>query len=78
MTTILRARVVLPVVRPPVEDGAVVISGNRILAVGRWTGLQGEHAGTVIDLGEVVLLPVHQDLEPGEIARLQAVMANAP
>src|SRR5437899_1842745 len=30
---ILRARVVLPVTRPPIDDGAVLISGNRIRTV---------------------------------------------
>ena len=33
--TVLRARVVLPVSRPPIENGAVVIAGNRILSVSR-------------------------------------------
>ena len=33
---ILRARTILPVSRPPIENGALAISGNRILAVGPW------------------------------------------
>jgi cytosine/adenosine deaminase-related metal-dependent hydrolase len=54
---ILRARVVLPIVRPPVSDGAVVLSGNRIKAVGRWRDLAAGHSAQVHDLGEVVLMP---------------------
>lgn len=48
---------VLPVSRPPVEDGAVVVRGDRIDSVGRWRHLRRAHAGAVCDLGEVVLLP---------------------
>lgn len=33
---LLRARIVVPVTAPPVEDGAVAVSGDRITAVGRW------------------------------------------
>ena len=33
---LLRARVVLPVCRRPIHDGAVLISGRRIAAVGPW------------------------------------------
>jgi cytosine/adenosine deaminase-related metal-dependent hydrolase len=54
---ILRARTVLPVSRPPVENGAVVISGNQIRAVGPWLDLQPGASGEILDLGEVVLLP---------------------
>jgi aminodeoxyfutalosine deaminase len=54
---ILRARVVLPVWRPPIEDGAVVVSGSRIVAVGDWRALRSEFSGNVCDLGETILLP---------------------
>jgi len=58
---ILRAKTILPVAAPPVENGAVVISGNRIAAVGAWKNLSAERAslraGEMVDLGEVVLLP---------------------
>lgn len=53
----LRARIVLPVSRPPIHDGAVFISGNRITAVGPWRELQAQVEGPVTDLGEVILLP---------------------
>ena len=54
---ILRSRVVLPVWRPPIEDGAVVVSGSRIVAVGDWRTLRTEFTGTVCDLGESILMP---------------------
>jgi len=54
---IVRARTILPVSRPPIENGAVVISGNRIRAVGPWSDLQRHASGRISDLGEVVLLP---------------------
>ena len=56
---ILRARVVLPVTRPPIDDGAVLISGNRIRTVGGWRDLTvraGEQE-QVVELGDTVLLP---------------------
>lgn len=54
---LLRARVVLPIGRPPIADGAVVVSGQRIAAVGTWRSLRTRYAGEVHDLGDVVLLP---------------------
>jgi cytosine/adenosine deaminase-related metal-dependent hydrolase len=54
---VLRARVVLPVSCPPIENGAVRISGNRIVAVGRWRDLASDATRNTVDLGEVVLLP---------------------
>ena len=54
---ILRARAILPVSRPPIENGAIVISDNRIRAVGPWPDLQPHATGEIRDLGEVILLP---------------------
>ncbi|PYJ04593.1 MAG: hypothetical protein DME25_09740 [Verrucomicrobia bacterium] len=55
---ILRARLVVPVSRPPLEDGAVCLSGDRIAWVGRHAHLPADwrHAEES-DLGEVILLP---------------------
>lgn len=47
---ILRAKWVLPVSQPPIENGAVTVEGDSIVAVGPATG-EGQ------DLGEVVLAP---------------------
>ncbi len=54
---IIRARTLLPVSQPPIENGAVVVSGNRIRAVGSWPDLRPHANEKVLDLGEVVLLP---------------------
>lgn len=53
---ILRARVVVPISRPPIEDGAVLVSGNRIAQVGSWRDFSASDA-EVIDLGETILMP---------------------
>ena len=53
---ILRARVVLPISRPPIEDGAVLIAGNRLARVGAWKEFSPTD-GEVIDLGETILMP---------------------
>ena len=52
---ILRARVVLPISSPPIQDGAVIISGNRITQVGAWKDFSATN--DVTDLGEVILMP---------------------
>jgi len=54
---LLRASVVLPVSRPPIRDGAVLISGKRILAVGRWRDLSSCGRKETLDLGERVVMP---------------------
>src|SRR5438128_2042950 len=75
---ILRARLVLPITAPPIENGAVVISGNRIRAVGPWTNLKPQVNGDdeMIDLGDRVVLPglvnVHCHLDYTDMAGLCA------
>jgi cytosine/adenosine deaminase-related metal-dependent hydrolase len=54
---LLRARVVLPVSQPPIRDGAVLVSGQRIAAVGRWRDLSARCRSQAVDLGEAVLMP---------------------
>ena len=55
---IVRARVVVTMDGPPIENGAVVISGDRVLDVGKFPEVSGRHAGEeIVDLGEQALLP---------------------
>lgn len=54
---LLRARVILPMDRPPIEDGAVWLQGNRVVEVGSWRELRAQVSGFSMDLGEVVVLP---------------------
>lgn len=54
---LLRARIVLPVSRPPLSDGAVQIEGNRIITVRPWKRFAAAERHSATDLGEVILLP---------------------
>jgi aminodeoxyfutalosine deaminase len=54
---ILRARVVVPMSRPPISDGAVLVSDDRIRSVGTWRQLSAHRNEPVFDLGEAALLP---------------------
>jgi len=54
---ILRARIVLPIETPAIQNGAVAISGGKIRAVGRWRDLSTRNGGQKIYLGEVILMP---------------------
>lgn len=53
----LRARVILPVSQPAIEDGAVFVFRGRITAVGRWRDLRRRAPARVQDLGEAIVLP---------------------
>jgi aminodeoxyfutalosine deaminase len=54
---LLRARFVLPGSQPPIADGAVLVSGRRLAAVGRWRNLSAHNRQQTVDLGDAVLLP---------------------
>src|SRR5664279_4711702 len=54
---IIRARWVVTMDGPPIENGAIAITGSKIADVGRWDDLRSGVDGEVIDLGEQVLLP---------------------
>ena len=55
---LLRARMVVPVTRPPLDDGAVLVAGGRVLEVGPWREISKRHGGQPVrDLGECLLLP---------------------
>lgn len=53
---IIRARAVVTMNGPPLEDGAVVVTGERIRAAGKWVEMRSA-GGEVIDLGDSILLP---------------------
>jgi cytosine/adenosine deaminase-related metal-dependent hydrolase len=54
---ILRARLVLPMTAPPVEDGAVFVAGRKIQSVTPWKDLRPHAREKAVDLGRVALLP---------------------
>jgi len=55
---IIRATAVATMDGPPIENGAVVVSGDRIVDVGKFSDLELQHSRQkIIDLGEQALLP---------------------
>jgi cytosine/adenosine deaminase-related metal-dependent hydrolase len=54
---ILRARVILPICAPPIEDGGIILNGGRISRVAPFRDLRPSTREKVFDLGEVALLP---------------------
>ena len=54
---ILRARIVLPIRRLPLSDGAVQVDGGCISWGVRWCDSPADHRLDVTDLGESILLP---------------------
>jgi len=54
---IIRARTVVTMDGAPIENGAIAVSGNRIVDVGRVDDIKTRNAGNTVDLGEQVLLP---------------------
>lgn len=71
---LIRARIVCPVSRPPLENGAVALHDGKVVAVGAYPELHAEHACEVIDAGDSVLLPglvnAHCHLDYTAMARL--------
>ena len=56
--SIYRARYVMPITAPIVEDGAVVVRLGIIIAIGKYHDLRGRYLGSLChDLGEVILMP---------------------
>ena len=55
---IIRARVVVTMDGPPIDNGAVVVSGDRIVDVGPFSDISEKHSPEeIVDLGEQALLP---------------------
>jgi aminodeoxyfutalosine deaminase len=54
---IVRARTVVTMDREPIDNGAVVVSENRIVDVGKFDEIKMRNAGEIVDLGERALLP---------------------
>ena len=54
---IIRASVVVTMDGTPIENGAIAVSGNRIVDVGRFEDLKTRNGGNTVDLGEQMVLP---------------------
>ena len=65
--TLYRARYILPIISPLLEDAAIITSGRKIYEVGPYSWVKRGFLGQEIDLGEWVVLPalvnVHTHLE---------------
>jgi len=58
LQTLYLARHILPVTAPPIEDGALLTEGDRIVAVGpRREVASGAASASFVDFGDAVLLP---------------------
>lgn len=56
--TLYRARFLVPISSPPVEDGALLVRQGRIVAVGRGKDLAADHPqAATVDFGDAVMLP---------------------
>ncbi|HVK58591.1 MAG TPA: amidohydrolase family protein [Candidatus Kapabacteria bacterium] len=54
---VIRARCILPLADPPIENGAIVTNQGRIQWIGRWNECSVDVGNDVVDLGEVALTP---------------------
>src|SRR6201995_3260788 len=54
---ILRARTVVTMDGPPIDNGAVAVAGRKIKAGGDFTDIRTGRSGDIIDLGEQILMP---------------------
>jgi aminodeoxyfutalosine deaminase len=54
---IIRARTVVTMHEASIENGAVAVSGNRIVDVGKFNEIKTRNAGNTVDLDEQILLP---------------------
>ena len=54
---IIRARTVVPMEGGPIDNGSVVVNGEKIAAVGRFEEIRRDYDGEIVDLGEKILLP---------------------
>jgi cytosine/adenosine deaminase-related metal-dependent hydrolase len=54
---IIRSRTVVPMAGEPIDNGAIAIAGNTIVAVGRFDEIRKHRKKEVLDLGERIVLP---------------------
>ena len=54
---ILRARIVITMDGPPIDNGAVALSGNKVVDVGKFDEIKTRNGGEIVDVGEQALLP---------------------
>src|SRR6476646_4501797 len=65
---IIRARIVATMDGPPIDNGAVVVSEDRVVDVGKFAEIKTHNADEVVDLGEQALLPGSINAEKAKLA----------
>src|SRR5262249_49188 len=54
---IIRGRTVVTMDGAPIDNGAVAVSGTRIVEIGRFDDIKTRNTGNIVDLGQQALLP---------------------
>jgi cytosine/adenosine deaminase-related metal-dependent hydrolase len=54
---IIRSRFAVTMAGEPIENAAIVVSGDQIVRVGPFSEIKTNHDGDVLDLGELIVLP---------------------
>jgi cytosine/adenosine deaminase-related metal-dependent hydrolase len=54
---LLRTRILLTGIRPPIEDAGLFIARDRLVRVGKWNRVRRQVSGPAVDLGETLVLP---------------------
>ncbi|MCK4715920.1 MAG: amidohydrolase family protein [Candidatus Marinimicrobia bacterium] len=66
-----RARWILPISSPPIEDGVIIVNGDKIQSIGFYDSLNNNLPPAFTDLGDSIIFPgfvnVHTHLEQGEL-----------
>lgn len=83
MSTLFLARYLLPITAAPIEDGALLVDGGRIIQVGTRKSMTAAVSGAaVIDFGDAILLPplvnAHTHLELTHFPRWRAEAGENP
>ncbi len=67
-----RARWILPISSPPIEDGVIIVNGDKIQSIGSYDSFNNNLPSTFTDLGNSIIFPgfvnVHTHLEQSELS----------
>ncbi len=75
-----RAKFIYPVIREPIEDGAIVVKDGQILSIDKFSEIKRQFSAKVIDYGEKAIMPAlvnaHTHLELSALERLVKPQEN--
>jgi cytosine/adenosine deaminase-related metal-dependent hydrolase len=79
---IIRARCILPICSPPIDNGAMKVVEGRIKQIGRYEDIRSAFSGEVVDLQEVAICPglvnAHCHLDYTDMAGLLPPVKHFP